>query len=235
MISFSKHRIKEIIANNKWLEPFARRLINGKLFNRIKYKIGGTNNRVSYGNSIIDLVLFDIKGSNNSIIIKDGCLLHNVQFMIRGSNHNIIIDKECKFTRGSSIWMEDNHCMLKIGQRSSFEIVHLAVTEPYSKIEIGEDCMFAYDIDVRTGDSHSIICSKTSQRTNWAQNIKIGNHVWVAAHCIILKGANIADNSVVATGSVVTKPISEENVIIAGNPARVVKRDINWARERIPR
>ena len=35
--------------------------------------------------------------------------------------------------------------------------VHIAVTEPGSKVQIGKECMFANDIDIRTGDSHSIL------------------------------------------------------------------------------
>jgi serine acetyltransferase len=41
------------------------------------------------------------------------------------------------------------------------------------------------------------------------------------------------NNSVVATGSVVVKKFMEEGVTIAGNPTKIVKRGINWKRERI--
>lgn len=91
--------------------------------------------------------------------------------------------------------------------------------------------MFAYDIDVRTGDSHAIVDAQTGARINHARDIRIGNHVWIAAHCIILKGVSIADNSVVGTGSVVA-PVHEEGVIVAGNPAKIVKRGISWTRSR---
>ncbi|MGS0525300.1 hypothetical protein ACU8V7_09025 [Zobellia nedashkovskayae] len=84
-------------------------------------------------------------------------------------------------------------------KNSTFEDTHLAVTEPSSKVTIGVDCMFANTIDIRTGDSHSIIDIKSNKRINYAKNIIIGNHVWVGAHSSILKGATIADNSIVAT------------------------------------
>jgi acetyltransferase-like isoleucine patch superfamily enzyme len=48
--------------------------------------------------------------------------------------------------------------------------------------------------------------------------------------------ASIADHSVVGTGSVVTKPSPEPGVILAGNPARVVKQGISWSRTKdLPR
>jgi len=44
--------------------------------------------------------------------------------------------------------------------------VHIAVTEN-SKVLIGEDCMLANDIDIRTGDSHSVIDMETGERLNF--------------------------------------------------------------------
>lgn len=93
--------------------------------------------------------------------------------------------------------------------------------------------MFAYDIDLRTGDSHSIIDAHTQKRINYAQNIEIGNHVWIASHVSILKGVRISDNSVVATRAVVTKSFEDENVLIGGTPAKKIKENINWDRQRI--
>ena len=44
------------------------------------------------------------------------------------------------------------------------------------------------------------------------------------------KNVKIADNSIVGWGSIVTKEFNEPNVIIAGIPAKIVKRGINWDR-----
>jgi hypothetical protein len=61
---------------------------------------------------------------------------------------------------------------------------------------------------------------KNDQRINHVENVIIDNHVWVAAHASILKGDVILSNSVIATRSVVTKKINEENVLLAGTPAK---------------
>ena len=159
--------------------------------------------------------------------------MNNVTFYMRGDNHLVIIKSGCRFNDKSEIWIEDSDCSLSIEEGSSFESVHLALTETGSKISIGRDCMFASDIDVRTGDSHSIISEKTGERINRAKDVRIGNHVWVAAHCVLLKGVSIADNSVIATGSVVTRSFEKSGVIIGGNPAVQLKEEINWLRERV--
>lgn len=55
--------------------------------------------------------------------------------------------------------------------------------------------------------------------------IHIGNHCWIGAGAIILPGVNITgEYVVVGAGAVVTKDIVESKVIVAGNPAKIVKR-----------
>ena len=57
--------------------------------------------------------------------------------------------------------------------------------------------------------------------------------MWIGNQVTILKGVTIENNSVIGTGSIVTKSINESNVVITGVPAEIVKRDINWCRERV--
>ena len=209
-----------------------RRIYREKALNSIRRVIIG-NNMISYKNARLSDVVFDVTGEGNTIEVKEGCILNNVKFYIRGNNHKLLIDKNCVFKRGGNIWLEDNDCSLFIGEQSTFEDVHFALTEPGSQIKVGRDCMFAYDIDVRTGDSHSILSVETNQRINYAKDVFFGDHVWVAAHSIILKGSSIPQNSVVATGSVVTRGYESSGIIIGGNPARQLKDGITWSRERI--
>jgi acetyltransferase-like isoleucine patch superfamily enzyme len=213
----------------------------GNIFRRICYNrpvdittkaISGSGNIISYKNSILTSVVFHIKGDRNYIQIAEGSLLEGVTFSIRGDDHTILIGRNCSFGPGSSMYLEDCRGVITIGENSTFGQVHIASTEPGSKIEIGSDCMFANDIDIRTGDSHAIVSASTGERLNYAQDVMIGNHVWVAAHCVLLKGVHISDDSIVATGSVVTKKFNEKHIIIAGNPAIVVKEEINWTRQR---
>jgi len=210
-----------------------RRIYYKKLFNTVKKKIRGKGNSVHYQKSILSSVIFDIRGNNNKIDIGELCYLNNVHFFLRGDNHLIRIGAGVRFNNGGSLWIEDTNGLIQIGENSTFEDVHLAVTESESQLRIGNDCMFSYDIDVRTGDSHSIIDQNTHTRLNYAKNIFIGDHVWIGAHCSILKGVTIPNNCIVATRSVVTKKFNESNTIIAGIPGKVIKREIDWSRERI--
>lgn len=65
--------------------------------------------------------------------------------------------------------------------------------------------------------------------------INIGSDVWVGFNAVVLSGITIANSSVIAAGSVVTKDVPE-NCIVAGNPAKKVKNrysgndfDRHWA------
>ena len=92
--------------------------------------------------------------------------------------------------------------------------------------------MFSSEIVFRTGDSHSII-DLSGIRINHAKDIIIGDHVWIGHRVLVNKGVVISNNSGVGTGSVVTKKFNDENIIIAGCPAKIVKNDINWLGKRI--
>jgi acetyltransferase-like isoleucine patch superfamily enzyme len=232
-----KNQLKQLYLNISDNYPslgfYLRRFYKGYWLNRIQKKVRGRQNRIQYRHAVLSSVYFDIVGNFNTIEIGEGCVLENMGFLIRGDHHTIKIGKNCGFGKEAVLWFEDHHGALIIGQDCTFGSVHLAVTEPYSKITIGDDCMFAYDIDVRTGDSHSIVDVATGERVNFAKDITIGNHVWVGAHAILLKGVRVSDHSVIATGSVVTRSFEEKNVVISGNPAVVVKQNISWLRQRI--
>lgn len=58
--------------------------------------------------------------------------------------------------------------------------------------------------------------------------ISIGNHVWIGTNAIILKGVDIGDGAVVAAGAVVTRSVPPR-CIVAGNPAKIVKENVEWS------
>ena len=118
--------------------------------------------------------------------------------------------------------------MIVIGNQTSIRGGQLAALEGTS-ITIGEDCMFSHSIAFRTSDSH-VIKDHDGNRINPAKSISIGDHVWLGAHVTVLKGVEIASNSIVGIGAIVTSSLSTSNTIYAGIPAKKVKENINWSR-----
>jgi len=212
------------------LASFARRLLRGESGN-VRKTIRGQENILRFDGATLSSVHMDIIGDNNRIEIGRGSVLSNVHFRIRGSGHKIEFGENCRVSRGAVLWFEDHNGLLQVGAGTTMVDVHIAVTEN-SRVIIGEDCMFANDIDIRTGDSHSVIDMQTGERLNQAGDVLIGQHVWIAPHTIVLKGVNIGENSIIATGAVVTKSC-EPGVIMGGNPAKVIKTGVSWKRERL--
>lgn len=196
-----------------------------------KYDVNGSKNLIINEGVLLKKVKFDITGDHNQIYFHEDSFIENVTFFIRGSNHHLSIGNHC-IIKGGSFWFEDNNCMISIGNNTTIENAHLAATENEKSIEIGDDCMLAYDIEIRTGDSHSIIDLNTNTRINYARNVKIFDHVWIGADVKILKGVSIGKNSIIGTGSIVNRSIPE-NCIAAGIPAKVVRDNVTWNRQRI--
>lgn len=176
-------------------------------------------------------VRFDIMGDDNLIEIEKGSKLSGVTIYMRGHHHHLKIASGASIG-GGECWFEDDHCLIEIQSKATIESAHLAVTEPGKKICIGEDCMLATNIQIRTGDSHSIIDIDTGKRLNPPGDVVLHNHVWIGANAVVLKGVTIGSNSIIATNSLVTKDIPED-VVAAGQPAKVIKSGVSWLRDRI--
>lgn len=173
---------------------------------------------------------FEIHGHDNIIDIR-GKLSRDVRIVVHGNRHRLTIEENSIYSKGM-IWFEDNECEIFIGKKTTIGEAALSAAENGRKIRIGTDCMFSKGIKISTTDSHSIINLETGDRTNPAKDVVIGNHVWLGQHVTINKGVEIGANSVVAGNSVLTKSIPP-NCIAAGVPAKVVKFQIGWNRQRL--
>jgi acetyltransferase-like isoleucine patch superfamily enzyme len=195
-----------------------------------KKKVKGKN-RFSWNFVLLNNNRFDIVGNSNEIIIADETRIINTKFTIIGNNNKIIISGNCTI-RNSEFWIEDENNKIEIGNKTRINGAHIAITEYNKKILIGSDCLFSSEIDIRNGDSHSIIDLDTGSRINIASDINIGNHVWLAKDVKVLKGSEIGMGSIIGTGAIVTTNIPS-NSLAVGNPARVIKQNVTWKIERI--
>ena len=123
--------------------------------------------------------------------------------------------------------------VVKIGQDFSCWGVNLRVQEKGSLIEIGNDCMFSSDILIYASDIHAILDLGTGKVINRNRPIVIDNHVWVGRNVNILKGVYLPENTVVGMGSVVTRGFKYGNISVGGNPARILKTNVNWKRQHV--
>lgn len=212
-----------------------RRIQNGlAAFYRFLYgtkkRIKGTGNQVHLQGSFLKKCKIEIYGQDNWIEIGERCVFENCHIYIRGNHNRIQIKKECRCTK-LEIWVEDDANQVGIGHNTHIiGQTHLAVTEG-KVFRMGDRCLLASHITMRTGDSHTIL-DQDGKRCNQAEDVFIGNHVWIGQGVYILKGVSVGEDAVIGTGAVVTKPVPEKTVA-AGNPAKVIKKQITWECERI--
>lgn len=171
-----------------------------------------------------------ISGDNNILYIGKNTLLRDSNIFIKGNNNILYIGDDC-VVNNTSIILDNEDAEIKIGNKTSIAKAQIVSLEPY-KIEIGEDCMLSYDIEIRNTDSHKIYDKDTNKRINEGKSVNIGNHVWLGMRAVILKGVNIGNNSIVAGGSIVTKDV-KANTIVSGSPARQIKENVYWTREEV--
>jgi acetyltransferase-like isoleucine patch superfamily enzyme len=134
-------------------------------------------------------------------------------------------------------------CSFSIGQNGQckvgdFTLLNGALIMAEEKIEIGSHCLVSWNVGIADSDFHPL---EPAQRLIDAQAlapyfkdrpprpklktapVKIADNVWIGMNAVILKGATIGENSVIAAGSVVTKSVPP-NTVVAGNPAIIVKQ-----------
>jgi acetyltransferase-like isoleucine patch superfamily enzyme len=153
------------------------------------------------------------KFENSVIEIGDECLLISDQnYTALGVAHKIIIRT---LRENAQIIIGDN-------VRMSGTTICSA-----SKITIGDRCVIGADVIIADTDFHSLdsLTRSSGEDSNSAftKNIHIGSDVFIGGRSIILKGVTLGNSVIVGAGSVVTKSF-ESKVIIAGNPAKILKR-----------
>lgn len=93
------------------------------------------------------------------------------------------------------------------------------------KIQIGDDTLIGANTKILDNDFHPINSNKRKQgdlKNLPTSSVRIGDNVFIGCNCIILKGTCIGNNSVVGAGSIVHGNFPD-NVIIAGNPAKIIR------------
>lgn len=125
---------------------------------------------------------------------------------------------------GDSIYMEPNFMCdygknIHVGEDfyANFNCVILDVAE----VIIGKNCMISPNVAIYTA-THPVDPVERNNGTEYAKKVVIGDNCWLGGNSVILSGVTLGDNVVVGAGAVVTKSFGD-NVVLAGNPAKVIK------------
>ena len=170
-----------------------------------------------------------ILGNNHIFGIKAG-----INLRCGSTKDDIIIDDQ--------VWIHGNICSQNHGKiyvgKHSYIGDNCKILSVNS-VTIGDYCWIASSTTICDNNNHPVnpdfrryasFTSEFDDSRMWRHSdnapIVIGKNCWIGTNVRIQKGVTIGDNSVIAACSVVTKSVPT-NCIAAGNPARIVKTDID--------
>ena len=86
---------------------------------------------------------------------------------------------------------------------------------------IHNSCLIANSVKIISGN-HDI--NDFNAPSIKVDSIKIDANCWLGASAIVLPGIHLRENTIVGAGSVVTKSFNQSHITIAGNPAKIIKK-----------
>jgi maltose O-acetyltransferase len=131
--------------------------------------------------------------------------------LLGSTGENVYMEPNIRFDYGYNTYVGKNFF-------ANFDCTILDVCE----VRFGDNCLLAPGVQIYTA-THPLNPTERNSGKEYAKPITIGNNVWIGGSAIINPGVTIGNNVVIASGAVVTKDVPD-NVVVGGNPARVIKQ-----------
>lgn len=131
--------------------------------------------------------------------------------LLGSCGENIYIEPTFNCDYGKNIYLGENFY-------ANYNCVFLDVCE----IRIGKNCFVAPQVGLYTATHPIDPVERCEHGKEFGKPITIGDNCWIGGHATINPGVTLGNNVVVASGAVVTKSFGD-NVIIGGNPAKVIR------------
>lgn len=197
---------------------------------KVNISIMGGGNKVFIGKNVkIPANLILKVGSNVNVYIDDN-VLFNPKSIILQNGTSLCVGKNTKI-EGMFIFINTDS-VLKIGMDNTISTGRIQ-TGRNQTIEVGNDCMFSWDIVLLGSDGHLIWdlnSQKALNNTDIHRNsIKVDDHVWIGGETVILPCTHIGSGSVCAYRSLI-KGDQPSQCILGGSPAKPIKKNIAWSR-----
>ncbi|MFP3668875.1 sugar O-acetyltransferase [Priestia sp. SIMBA_032] len=127
------------------------------------------------------------------------------------TGENVYVEPNFRVDYGYNIFVGENFS-------ANFDCTILDVCE----VRFGDNCMLAPGVQIYTA-THPLHPTERNSGKEYAKPITFGNNVWIGGSAVINPGVTVGDNVVIASGSVVTKDVPN-NVVVGGNPAKIIKK-----------
>jgi len=194
-------------------------------------------NEIQINKSALKNISFNIRGCNNTVVIKNNTINGKIFLNIFGDNNRIFIDENVSISDSLRIYIGQDHpyfgkvtdSVFSIGKNTSVESLKYITYNSGTFCEIGDDCMISFGITIYNTDGHPILDKETGKLVNHVSGIRIGRHSWLGMNTVILKNSVIPDNSIIGCSSVFSgKKFTRTYCAYAGNPAVQIRTDVDW-------
>lgn len=232
---YIKHQPVIIESTSDYSDKYGN-ILKGRVPEGGKIIFSGYNANITIGRNFTFRGTIEVR-NNSRLVIGDNVIIDNANPWLVANDAVCEIGTNCKFKKSGLINVLD-YAELYIGEKSTFENnYHMSIQEE-TKCKFGNDCMASNDLIVRTNDGHTIFDNEKKENINTVSEIRskrqiiLGNHIWLGQRSALLYNTQIGDNTIVGLGSVVKGKFGS-NCMVAGVPAKIIKRNVSWSRRKV--
>ncbi|MDF0728210.1 maltose acetyltransferase domain-containing protein [Cytobacillus sp. S13-E01] len=177
------------------------KMLNGELYNPADQKLVKDREKARRNTRLYNQTL-ETDVDNRTVMLKE---------LFGSTGESLFVEPTFRCDYGYNIHVGENFY-------ANFNCVILDVCE----VRIGDNCFIAPGVHIYTA-THPLDPFERISGEEYGKPVTIGNNVWIGGRAVINPGVNIGNNVVIASGAVVTKDVSD-NVVVGGNPAKVIKQ-----------
>ncbi|WP_141439849.1 sugar O-acetyltransferase [Vreelandella titanicae] len=146
----------------------------------------------------------------NQTLETDAQRLKALKDLFGSTGKYLYVEPNIRLDYGHNIYVGENFF-------ANFDCTLLDVCE----IRFGDNCMLGPNVQIYTA-THPLDPHERNAGKEYAKPITFGDNVWIGGGAIINPGVTVGHNVVIASGAVVTKAVPD-NVVVGGNPAKIIK------------
>ena len=178
------------------------------------FRIVSTKGTIEISDTDIKFGMIKIGLSGFGLSLHNPCVLQN--------NGRIVFKGRCEIGGGTRITCFGG--VLEIGDGCTFTGDCIICAK--KRISIGQDCLISWNTQIMDSDYHQI--KVDGMVINDDEEVIISDHVWICSNVTVLKGTKLGRNNVVGSMSLLNREINGDNIVIMGNPPKVVRYNIEW-------
>ena len=169
-----------------------------------------------------------INASRNLVVLGPQCSLRG-ELNFQGDGNLCYCDGKGGDIQVYRVFFYSMGSAFAFGQGSTCVYSSFHIEGPNHHVVVGRDCMISGDVYAAATDNHAIVDGSSGRVLNMPGDLRIGPRAWIGFGTTLLKNAHVGEGSIVAARSTVTHEVAA-HTIVAGAPARVIRTDVDWAR-----